>query len=42
MSAKCRGGDETGVDWVNGLVLHSNDHAWHPWDPSVYEPEEKR
>lgn len=41
MTVGCRGGDEVGVDWVNGLVLHEHDVKWHRWDPTVYETEEK-
>jgi hypothetical protein len=31
-------GQEVGVDWDDGLVLHENDADWHPWDVAVYGP----
>ena len=34
----CKGGSEVGVSWDEGLVLHSNDEEWHPWDESVFGP----
>ena len=38
MVAKQHGdhGEEVGVDWASGLVLHEHDATWHPWDESVY------
>ena len=38
--APCAGGEEVAVDWVSGLVLHSGDVDWHPWDDALYGPKE--
>lgn len=32
----CSGGDEVGVDWSCGLVIHEGDADWHPWDVAIY------
>lgn len=37
----CDHGEEVGVDWVNGLVLHERDSGWHPWNPAIYGDKEQ-
>lgn len=33
---RCKGGEEVGVDWIAGQIIHSEDEAWHAWDTDTY------
>ena len=36
LAAEADHGEEIGVSWEEGLVLHAGDADWHPWDEAVY------